>query len=101
VVPAGVGQAAAGREPGVSGPDDDRVDLPHLVLVLCARCGRPVVGQAAATHSRQSTVTSMAIGTELVMTSYTAERSLERSTSARSFSAGALPLTLKLTRICS
>ena len=99
VVPAGVGQAAAGRQPGVSGPDDDRVDLSHPVLIS-ARRGRPVVARRPR-RLRQSTVTSMAIGTELVMTSYTAERSLERSTSARNFSAGALPLTLKLTRICS
>ena len=109
MVPSGFGQETTGREASVPGADHNGVDVSHGVsslglLVTQAHRARPVGGVEAgalrgANAGSQATVTSMSIGTGLVSTSNTADRARDRSTSPRSFSGGASPAILKLTRI--
>ena len=84
-----VGQGAAHGETGLAGADDDGVDAAH---------DEPLFRKAKRTGGQPAS-TSMATGTPLVTTSYTAERFRDCSTTARSFS-GSSPRSLKLTLIC-
>ena len=64
------------------------------------RWGRPA-GQRSGEVAGGQASRRLDTGTPLVSTSKTAERALDCSTIARSFSAGASPAILKLTRIAS
>src|SRR5215211_1877153 len=81
VLDAEFGQAVAHREPCLSGADDEGRRALHRV------------------HPR--VLTLMSTGTPLVSTSNTAERARDCSTISRSFSGGASPAMVKLTRMRS
>ena len=68
------------------------------MVVLADRVTMPEKLERASTFVAPAAFAALAAGG---IAANTAERSLERSTSARSFSCGASPLILKLTRICS
>ena len=101
MVAAPVGEATAHGQPGVAGTDDEGVDVSHAWLRPGCPCRRPegLVRDRRPGRAPSQAVTSMLTGTPLVMTSYTAERSRDCSTTLRSFS-GSSPSRWKLTRIC-